>query len=78
MILLVYGTQRRGSIFSFLEHECFMTKKKNFNSSLINGVVFSYPKHSVLEQILIEGSYVDQVLPQHERLYPHRCNTFKN
>ena len=28
------------------------------------------PKHSVLEQIWIKGSYLDQRLPQHESLYP--------
>ena len=27
-------------------------------------------KHSVLEQIWIKGSYLDQRLPQHESLYP--------
>ena len=30
----------------------------------------SLTKHSVLEQIWIKGSYLDQRLPQHESLYP--------
>ena len=29
-----------------------------------------YSGHSVLEQIWIKGSYLDQRLPQHESLYP--------
>ena len=31
---------------------------------------FSLVKHSVLEHIQIKGSYPDQILTQHESLYP--------
>ena len=56
-----------------VSHKKSLLKKKIFSTldwTSPHNLVKRFLKHSVLEQIWIKCSYLDQRLPQHESLYP--------
>ena len=67
----------RFDLIKFVWYRCGNTHLFQ-TTKLIKNQEASFQSHSVLEYIQIKGSYPDQMLPQHESLYPIGLISEKN